>query len=40
MKALWRIVLSGLLLAGTAQAQPLRQPYAVPPPDAPLVLPW
>lgn len=35
MKALWRLVLSGLLLAGTAQAQPIRQPYAVPPPDAP-----
>ena len=35
MKALWRLVLTGLLLAGTAEAQPARQPYAVPPPDAP-----
>lgn len=35
MKALARLVLSGLLLAGTAEAQPVGQPYAVPPPDAP-----
>lgn len=35
MRAFWRVVLSGLLLAGTAHAEPVRQPYAVPPPDAP-----
>ncbi len=35
MKALWRLVLSGLLMAGTANAEPVRQPYAVPPLDAP-----
>ncbi|WP_298190011.1 dienelactone hydrolase family protein [Novosphingobium sp.] len=29
------LVLSGLLVAGAAEAQPVRQPYAVPPPDAP-----
>lgn len=35
MRAFWRVVLSGLLLAGTAHAEPVRQPYAVPPMDAP-----
>lgn len=35
MKQVWRAVLAGLLMAGAAQAQPVRQPYAVPPPDAP-----
>lgn len=44
-KSLWRLLMSGLLLAATAQpvlhaqpapaVQPVRQPYAVPPPDSP-----
>jgi predicted dienelactone hydrolase len=35
MKTLARLVLPALLLAGTAEAEPMRQPYAVPPLEAP-----